>query len=96
MKRGRTSTPTIAGRLSPAVHAAAKARLEQDYAALVNGTATEDLRVIAARVAAASELLAHLAQLAALAGTDAADETANSDAVLAAARAGMADETKPG
>lgn len=95
MKRGRTPMPRITGILSPAVYAMAQARLEQDYAALVTGTATEDPRLLAARVAAAGELLAHLAQLAALAGPEASDEPANNDAVLAAARAGMADETTP-
>lgn len=95
MKRGRTPMPRITGILSPAVYAMAQARLEQDYAALVTGTATEDPRLLAARIAAAGELLAHLAQLATLAGTEAGDEPANNDAVLAAARAGMADETAP-
>ena len=95
MKRGRTPMPRITGILSPAIHAIAQARLEQDYAALVTGATTEDHRLIAARVAAAGELLAHLAQLAALAGPDAGDEPASNDAVLAAARAGMADETTP-
>lgn len=95
MKRSRTPMPRIAGILSPAVHAIAQTRLEQDYTALVTGTATEDPRLIATRIATAGELLAHLAQLAALAGTQAADEPATNDAVLAAARAGMADETAP-
>ena len=94
MKRGRTSMPAVTGGLSPAVHAVAKARLEQDYAALVTGTSTEDPRLLAARIAAAGELLAHLAQLAALATPEATDESTNSDAVLAAARAGMAHENK--
>ena len=95
MKRSRTPMPRITGILSPVIYAIAQARLEQDYAALLTGTATEDPRLIAARVAAAGELLAHLAQLAALARTDSGDEPTNNDAVLAAARAGMADETTP-
>lgn len=93
MKRSRTSLPTITGILSPAIHAIAQARLEQDYTALITGTATEEPRLIAARIAAAGELLAHLAQLAALAAPEAAEDAPNNDAVLAAARAGMAHET---
>lgn len=92
MKRSRTRPTSPAGGLTPAIHAAAWARLEQDYAALVTGTATEDPRTIVTRIAAAGEVLAHLAQLAALAGIQAADEPARVDAVLAAARAGMARE----
>lgn len=95
MKRARTPMPRITGILSPAIYAIAQARLEQDYAALLTGTATEDPRLIAARVAAAGELLAHLVQLAALAAPEAAEDGPNNDAVLAAARAGMADETTP-
>ena len=94
MKRSRTSLPAITGGLSPAIHAVAKARLEQDYAALVTGTTTEDPRLLAARIAAAGELLAHLAQLATLAAPEAADEPAHNDAVLVAARADMALENK--
>jgi hypothetical protein len=93
MKRGHTPMPRLAGILSPAIYAVAKARLEQDYAALITGPATEDPRLLAARIGAAGELLAHLAQLAALAAPEAAEDSPNNDAVLAAARAGMAHET---
>lgn len=94
MKRARTTLPAIAAGLSPAIHAVAKARLEQDYAALITGTATEDPRAMATRIAAAGDVLAHLAQLAALAAPAAAEEPAHNDAVLAAARADMAHENK--
>jgi len=94
MKRGRTAMPAITGGISPAIHAIAKARLEQDYVALLTGTATEEPRTLGARMATASEILAHMAQLAALAAHGPDDAQAPNDAVLAAARAGMADENK--
>lgn len=95
MKRSRTSPPAAMAGVSPALYAQASPRLEADYVALINGTATEDPGRVVARITAAAEVLGHLAQLGALTAAGAhEDDTAGTDAVLAAARAGMARENK--
>lgn len=97
MKRGRKPAPAPApGRVPPELYALAKARLEGDYLAVVTGTSPEDLRALSLRIAAAGELLGHLAQLGALAtpAEAAPDDAARTQDVLAEARADMARENK--
>lgn len=94
MKRSRIPLNAAAGGVSPAVFAQAKERLEADYVALVMGTSSEDPRFLVARIAAAGEVLDHLVQLGTLAASGAPDDAGTNDAVLAAARAGMARENK--
>ena len=92
MKRPRKATRPP-GALSPQVAAAAFARLQSDYLAILDGSADEDPKRIVGRAAAAGAVLDQIRQLADLAaGGVEAEETM--EQVLAKAREEMEDENK--
>ena len=96
MKRGRKTdkaTPAPSAALAPPVRDVVRAKLEQDYAAFVTGTATEDPKQFVARIAAAREAYEHLRQIGETGPEDAPREPTEAE-VLAEARAGLADENK--
>jgi hypothetical protein len=93
MKRGRKPATPAPGGIPKALAEFAEEKLRGDYLAFVAGTTTEDPKQFLARIAAAREALDHLAQLRALAGDEQPDDPASdTDAVIEAARAGMASE----
>ena len=95
MKRPRKSPAGQPRGIAPEVSAAARDKLQQDYIALVNAPIPEDSKAYAARLAAAKELLDHLARLRDLEGEGQASEAEPTPAeVLRISRAAMADENK--
>jgi len=95
MKRPRKTTSTQPRGIAPEVSAAARAKLQQDYMALVNAPVPEDSKAYATRLAAAKELLEHLAKLRDLDGDFQLSEAGPStEEVLANVRAAIADENK--
>ena len=95
MKRPRKATSTQPRGIAPEVSAAARDKLQQDYIALVNAPIPDDAKAYATRLAAAKELLDHLARLRDLEGEARAAETGPTTAeVLSGFRGVMAKENK--
>ena len=92
MKRLRKSSQSPRG-LAPDIVARALQLLQTEYIAILDGSAGDDSKKIALRVAAAGELLQQMALLAELAGSG-VDPAQAVEEVLAQARATMSHENK--
>jgi hypothetical protein len=93
MRKPRRTLP-VAPVMKPELRDMARQELEGSYAGFVSNMSNEDPKHFIARNAAAREALEHLAQLRDLAG-DPAEAEPSEEALLAEARAAIADENKP-
>jgi hypothetical protein len=99
-RKGRRKPAAESATIPNETLGAALPRVAEDYAQLIahppQGDPSPDPKAVIAHYAAADAVLSHLMQLTSLAAaTGSATEDAGSDALLAAARAGLAAEKEP-